>query len=445
MGGLTEEGALSGETAAEIAVSVEGAISAGRLAPGERLPTVRELAARLEVSPATVNAAYRALRNRGLVAGSGRAGTRVVESGASASRRLAAPVGPGVRNLADGNPDPELLPPLRPACARLTGKHWLYGEGGRLPALLDWFRHNFERDGLVADHLAVIGGAMDGAERALQAHLRPGDAIVVEDPGYGGVLDLVPALGLRPIAVPVDADGMRPDLLGRALEQRPDACILTPRAHNPTGAAFTERRAAELLEVLRGHDDLLVLEDDHAGAISGADPVTVVGRGDLRRWAVIRSLTKTLGPDIRIGGLSGDQLTVDRVIRRQQVGAGWVSHVLQELAATILTDPATPPLLAAARETYRERRQALADALQRHGIRVSGRSGFNAWIPTPAEGAVAQALLARGWAVRAGESFRTHSPPGLRVTFASLLPDEAEDFARALHDILHGDGRSYTA
>jgi DNA-binding transcriptional MocR family regulator len=440
------EPALAGGTAAEIAVSVEGAIASGRLAPGQRLPTVRGLAAQLAVSPATVNAAYQVLRNRGLVAGSGRAGTRVVERSGSASRRLAAPVAPGVRNLADGNPDPALLPPLRPALARLTGRHWLYGETGRLPALLEWFRDDFARDGVVADHLAMVGGAMDGAERALQAHLRPGDAVVVEDPGYGGVLDLVPALGLRPIAVPVDDDGLRPDLLRRALDQRPKACILTPRAQNPTGAALSEQRAAELLDVLRGHDEVVVIEDDHAGPISGAAPVTVAGRGDLDRWAVIRSLTKALGPDIRVAALSGDRLTVDRVIRRQQAGAGWVSHVLQELAADILTDQATPALFAAARDAYQDRRRALAESvLRRCGIRITGRSGFNSWIATPAEGAVAQALLARGWAVRAGESFRTQSPPGIRVTVSTLLPADAEEFARALHDILGGPGVGYSA
>ncbi|MGW4394524.1 aminotransferase class I/II-fold pyridoxal phosphate-dependent enzyme [Amycolatopsis nivea] len=438
-----EDAALSGGTAAEIALSVEGAISAGRLAPGARLPTVRELAARLAVSPATVNAAYRTLRNRGLVAAAGRAGTRVLERTAPTNRALGAPVGPGVRDLADGNPDPALLPPLQPALAKLSGRQWLYGESGALPALLDWFRLDFERDGLTAEHLAVAGGAMDAIERVLQAHLWPGDAVIVEDPAFGGVLDLVSALGLRPIAVPVDNDGLRADLLQRALEQRPAACVLTPRAQNPTGAALSPERAAELRKAFQGHENILLIEDDHAAAIAGTEPETVTG--DFRHWAVIRSVTKYLGPDLRLSVLNGDQFTVDRFLRRQQVGAGWASHLLQELAVTMLRDPATPTLLATARETYRERRRVLADALGRRGITLSGRSGFNGWIPTPAEGAVAQALLARGWAVRTGEAFRTNAPPGLRVTFANLSPEEAEDFAATLHAILQGDGRGYPA
>ncbi|UKD51310.1 aminotransferase class I/II-fold pyridoxal phosphate-dependent enzyme [Amycolatopsis sp. FU40] len=440
-----DEAALSGGTAAEIALSVERAISAGRLAAGARLPTVRGLAARLAVSPATVNAAYRTLRNRGLVAAAGRAGTRVLERTAPANRALGAPVGPGVRDLADGNPDPALLPPLRPALAKLSGRQWLYGEAGALPALLDWFRLDFERDGLAAEHLAVAGGAMDAIERVLQAHLWPGDAVIVEDPAFSGVLDLVAALGLRPIAVPVDDDGLRADLLQRALEQRPAACVLTPRAQNPTGAALSPERAAELRKVFQRHENVLLIEDDHAAAIAGTEPETVAGKGEFRHWAVIRSVTKYLGPDLRLSVVSGDQFTVDRVLRRQQVGAGWASRLLQELAVTILLDPATPKLLTTARETYRERRRVLADALGRRGITLSGRSGFNGWIPTPAEGAVAQALLARGWAVRTGEAFRTNVPPGLRVTFANLSPAEAEDFAATLHSISQGDGRGYPA
>lgn len=436
---------VSGSSASEIAVSVETAIRRGTVAPGQRLPTVRALALELGMSPATVNAAYRTLRERGLIAGSGRAGTRVVKRALAPNRRLAAPVPPGVRNLADGNPDPALLPPLRPALARLSGRQWLYGEDGQLPALTVWARQDLVRDGLVADDIVVVGGALDGAERALQAHLRPGDGVAVEDPGYGGILDLIPALGLRPIPVPVDVDGMQPAALAQALEQRAQACVLTPRAHNPTGSALTGQRAHELAEILQRRPDVLVVEDDHAGPISAAAAISVAGHGLLPRWVVIRSLTKSLGPDMRLAVLTGDPLTVGRIQRRQQAGAGWVSHILQELAVTILTDPATPALIATARDTYSKRRRWLIEALASRDIEVTGRSGFNLWIPVPAEAAIAQSLLTRGWAVRAGESFRSVSPPGLRVTVATLTHEEADSFAAALQSSLQGVGASHTA
>ena len=114
-----------------------------------------------------------------------------------------------------------------------------------------------------------MGGALDAIERVLQAHLRPGDRVAVEDPGYPGVLDLVAALGLVPEPVPLDDAGVRPEGLQRALRAGARACVLTPRAQNPTGAAFDEKRVRALRQVLDAHPDVLVIEDDHAGPGGG--------------------------------------------------------------------------------------------------------------------------------------------------------------------------------
>jgi DNA-binding transcriptional MocR family regulator len=115
---------------------------------------------------------------------------------------------------------------------------------------------------------------MDGVERVLQAHLRAGDRIAVEDPGYAGVLDLVGAMGLVPQPVPLDDFGVRPEALESAVAAGARAVVLTPRAQNPTGAAFDEERVRALRAVLERHPDVLLIEDDrrtspgHAGLTS---------------------------------------------------------------------------------------------------------------------------------------------------------------------------------
>lgn len=429
---------ISGRTASAIAASVEEGLRSGGLRPGAALPTVRELARRLRVSPGTVAVAWRELRARGLVTADGRRGTRLLERPPLQSPLLA-PVPAHLRNLAEGNPDPALLPPLARVLARTPREPLLYGAALRQADFELVARAEFERDGIPAASLAVVSGALDGVERLLLAHLRPGDRVAVEDPGYTAVLDLLAALGLAAEPVEVDESGPLPASLGRALRSGVGALLITPRAQNPTGAALDPPRVRELARVLDAHPEVFLVEDDHAGAIAGTPALTLAHAGRAR-WAVVRSVSKSLGPDLRVAAVAGDAATLARVEGRQALGCGWVSHVLQSAAAALLDDAAVRARLARAETTYTRRRQGLIDALARHGIVGWGRSGLNVWVPVPEEAAVMAGLAAAGWAVRAGERYRLRTPPAVRVTASTLNPSEAERFAADLARILARDG-----
>jgi DNA-binding transcriptional MocR family regulator len=257
-----------GAGAATIAAKIEAAIADGSLAAAERLPTIRDLAAQLRVSPATVAAAYRTLGGRGLVSGNTRLGT-VVAGQPPLRLRGARPLPAGARDLASGNPDPALLPPLEPALARLDTRRKLYGGPVKLDRLTELARADFAADGIDGD-IAVAGGALDAIERVLQARLRPGDKVVVEDPGWPRIHDLVQALGLRPEPVRVDQRGLVPDELEAALRRGAHAVITTPRGQNPTGGAVDAGRAGVLCELLSRHPATLVIEDDYVAAVCGA-------------------------------------------------------------------------------------------------------------------------------------------------------------------------------
>jgi DNA-binding transcriptional MocR family regulator len=423
-----EPDVIAGTTATEIAASIERAVRLARLGPGDRLPTIRQLGLRLGVSPTTVAAAYARLRARGVVTARGRGGTAIADRPPLPVAGPPAFLPPGVRDLTHGGPDPALLPPLDPALAQLDRRHRLYGEDPVLPELADLATAQLEADGVPVAGLAVVGGALDGVERILQAHLRPGDRVAVEDPGFPPALDLIRAMGLRPEPVPLDDGGPVPEGLAGALAAGCGAFVTTLRAQNPTGAVASPARLQELGRVLAAHPQVVVVEDDHAGPVAGAAGVTLAG-ADRPSWAHVRSVSKWLGPDLRLAVLTGDPQTVARVQGRQLVGTGWVSYLLQGLAVAMWSAPGGPALLERGRDTYRRRRDALAAALEARGIRPHARSGLNVWVPVADEGAVTRQLLEAGWAVLAGERFRLRSQPAIRVTVSTLETTEADRLA----------------
>ena len=392
------------------------------------------------MSPATVAAAYRTLKQRGLVSANRRRGT-VVATQPPLRVIGGRPLPPNTRDLAGGNPDPALLPPLGPALARLDHEHKLYGGPITLPKLVELAEADFAADGIEGD-IAVVGGALDGIERVLQTQLRPGDRVVVEDPSWPRITDLLSALALEPEPAEVDQRGLVPDALEQAVRRGARAVIATPRGQNPTGAAVDAERGRLLREVLGRHPDVLVVEDDYVAPVAGAPYVGLRGAGE--RWAVIRSLSKVLGPDLRVALMAGDPLTISRVEGRQLLGAGWVSHLLQQTAAHLWASAATRKLLTRAERTYAERRAALVDALAARAITAYGGSGLGVWVPVTEEAATVQGLLERGWAVSPGERYRFDAAPGIRITTTDLEPSEAKELAAALEGILRGRAATYT-
>jgi DNA-binding transcriptional MocR family regulator len=396
----------------------------------------------LRVSPATVASAYRALRLRGLLVAQGRRGTRIAPRPPLALPRPELALPRGVRNVSEGQPDPALLPSLARALRAVPRRSRLYGEPPH--RLVRLAARAFAADGIPDEAVCVVAGSMDGIERVLQAHLRPGDTVAVEDPGYSAVLDLAGALGLVAEPVGVDDEGVLPSELRRALQAGARGLVVTPRAQNPTGAAFTERRVRELRSLLDAHPDVLLVEDDHAGPVAGVPALTLVRRGR-SRFAVVRSVSKSLGPDLRVAVVAGDPTTIARLEGRLALGSGWVSHVLQDVVAALWSDPAVAKGLRRAAAVYTERRQALIRALARRGIGAHGASGLNVWIPVREETAVVASLAAAGWGVRAGERYRLKSPPAVRATIANLRPIEAEALAADLARILEGERPARTA
>lgn len=394
---------------------------------------MRELAQRLGVNPNTVAAAYRTLRERGVIETAGRRGSRVRAKPATTGREfIRVEVPAGVRDVSDGNPDPALLPALGPVFAAAAGQGdrepVLYGHAPVDPELARVARAELDADGVPDGPVAVTSGSLDAMERVLAAHLKAGDAVAVEDPGWGSLLDLVPALGLRTVPVGVDDQGPLPEDVRRVLAAGARALVVTDRAQNPTGAAVGPARARALRSVLRDHPGTLLIEDDHGHGIVDL-PLHPLA-GTTRNWAFVRSAAKACGPDLRLAVLTGDPVTLDRVRGRQRLGPGWVSRITQRAVARLWADGAVDGRAVAG--VYGRRRDALLGALAEHGVTGQGRSGMNVWIPVPDEtGAVAR-LLHAGWAVAPGARFRLAAPPGIRITVSTLGEEDTGPLAAAV-------------
>lgn len=426
---------ISGKTAAEIATSVEQAIRSGGIGAGYKLPSVRDVAEQLGVNRNTVTMAYSRLRDAGLITGSGRQGSRVTGVQSLDAYRPIIPA--SARDLSSGNVDASLLPDLKPFLQRMDFSPGGYEMVDDDPQLMELAKRVLTEEGIAAGQLGVVSGAMDGIERALRTHVRPGDAVGVEDPGYVSVLLLVRALGLRPVPIALDNDGILADSLEAAVKAGIKALVTTPRAQNPTGARLTATRARTLARILDKHPSLSLVEDDHAGAVSGVERFTLVpSEGSARPWAVVKSVSKFLGPDLRVALVAGDAMTIARLRDQQALGPRWVSHLLQRLAFEMWSAPETVRIIETAAMTYAARRTKLIACLAERGLTAFGSSGLHVWVPVAREAEAVQGMLARGWSIQAGEVSRIRSEPGVRIGVAGLRDGEEEIVATALTESL---------
>jgi len=428
---------------------------------GERLPSVRALVDRHRASPVTVQRALTRLAGEGLLEPRPGRGTFVTAPAAEpgvappdlswqsvalgpAERvdpggldELLRVPGPGQIPLSSGFPEPALQPTgaLAAALARAGRRP---GAWHRLPVEgLEALRAHVAREaaeGLGAHDVVIFPGAQAGLFTALRALAAPGDPVLVESPTWFGALAAARALGLRPVPVPTDADGVRPDLLERALAVTGARVVVSqPTYANPTGTTLSAPRRDAVLALAEAHGAFLV-EDDWARdlALEGAAPPPLV-RADRHGHVVyVRSYTKSAAPGLRVAAVCARGAAGARVAAARIVSDFFISGPLQE-AALDLVSSATwrrhRRLVAAA---LRERRDALADAVARRlpwaRLTALPRGGFHLWLalePGLDDVALARDAAAAGVVVSPGRPWFPAEPPGphLRLSFAAAPPD----------------------
>lgn len=445
------------------------AIASGGLPPGARLPATRRLALDLGISRLTVERAFAELQAEGLVAGRPGSGTYVCHrlTPPSPPRRVATwpawqgalPATPAVADehvegrisLAGGLGDARLLPggELRRVLQSVLRRDGLdalgYGDRAGHPGLRATIARLLGSQGLAtrADRVLVTSGSQQAIALVSGLLLRPGDAILVERPTYGRALDLFRAQGLRIVGVPVDAGGMRVELLGEALRTaRPRLIYTIPNFHNPTGACLSPDRRRVLVALAARHD-VPILEDDYVGDLRfegrALAPLKALDRGG--GVVYVSTFSKMLVPGLRIGFLVADGPVWERLAGFKAVHDLATSAFVQRAVDEYVTVGRYEAHLRRSCRAYRQRRDALLAAIGRHlpGVRVEpARGGLFLWARLP-DGLSSSALLPRaraeGVSFAPGGAFfpdPADGEPWVRLNFAAEPPGVLEEAARRL-------------
>ncbi|MDT8701487.1 transcriptional regulator PtsJ [Kluyvera ascorbata] len=428
---------IDGKSANEIFDSIRQHITRGTLAKGETLPPVRELATQLGVNRNTVASAYKRLVTSGLALSLGRNGTVVKETAAPVALEGGNPHTP-LTDLSSGNPATKRLPNLAQYLSRISSTPRLYGDTPVSPVLADWAAQWMQDVMPVAGEIDLTSGAIDAIERLLSAHLLPGDSVAVEDPCFLSSISMLRYSGFNASPVSIDREGMQPEQLEQALSKGARAVILTPRAHNPTGCSLSATRATALQQVLSRYPQTLVIIDDHFALLAEA-PWHPVIAPQTQHWAVVRSVSKTLGPDLRLAFVASDTATSAKLRLRLNAGSQWVSHLLQDLVYACLSDTDFQQSLEQTRQFYAGQQQKMAQALRAQGItHIAHGDGLNFWLPlTDSSQDMAFTLAKSGWLVREGDAFGVQSPAqGLRITLSTLNDNDINRLAGDIRQAL---------
>jgi GntR family transcriptional regulator / MocR family aminotransferase len=458
---------------AQVEDQLRAAIQTGRLAPGERLPSSRELAAQLGLSRGLIQEAYAQLQAEGYLTARGGSATRVAARTAgrptagSTQPLVAPPVSSGVpmpgsaarrypvANFESGVPDLGLAPreewawAVREACRTAPNAAFDYGDprgNPRLREVLAAYLRRVRAVDTVVDHIVVCAGFAQGLTLVLRALGREGyTRVALEDPGAATYISrTAKAVGSETVPVPVDELGVDVDALTASGAR---VVVLTPAHQWPTGVGLAGERRLELVEWAQQQDGF-VIEDDYdaefrydrepVGSLQGLAPDRVVALG---------TVSKSLAPALRLGWAVAPAAIVAAVTDDKDIADRGTPGLDQLALAALIESGRYDRHLRRMRTEYSTRRNALLEAFAAHApeVRISGlAAGFHAVAHLPddvdEQQVIAQAAqLGVGvYGMSANRSNHDTRPPQLVIGFGNTSVRAIHAGIEAIAPLLRG-------
>ena len=462
--------ALVRRTSASLFEQIRDAIATGRLSPGDRLPTSRDLAAELGVARSTIVTVYARLTGEGFLQARVGDGTFVSDHrhptrrprqlGPAALRpRRPAPVPdppvavPEIRSdLRPGRPDPRLFPVVdwrRSVTNAVQAPPPGYGNAAGLPVLRQVLAAWISRSrGVVAspEQILVTAGAQQAFDLIARVLLQPGDTIAIEEPGYAPARRVFEHQGLRVVPVPVDAEGIVVDGIPASAR----AVYVTPSHQSPTGVTMTAGRRRALLAHAAANR-AAVIEDDYDTEFRHVDrPIEPIQRLDTSGCVLyVTTFSKSLSPSLRLGFAVVPEPLVDGLTAARALTDGQPPHLTQAALASFIADGSLDRHLRRARRTYRARHDVVArhvEELWRDGLirrPNQSKAGLHAMISL-LDGhdatSVVTHLATRGIAIDTVDDWwATDAQPGLMIGFGAADVAQLDTAFVAIREALRRD------
>jgi DNA-binding transcriptional MocR family regulator len=316
-----------------------------------------------------------------------------------------------------------------------------YGTSGGYVPLRDWIAgyHGIEREQVVATN-----GSMQADAFLFELLVQPGDTVVVEAPTYDRTLLALRELGADILAIPLEEDGIEVEALARALEAgaRPKLAHVIPNFQNPAGYTLSLDKRRRLLE-LAEHYDFVIFEDDPYVELrfEGERLPTMLSLDSSERVVYASSFSKTVCPGIRVGYLAGPQATIAAVEKKATGTYISPNMVAQSIVAEFCRSGAIDDSIETVKNALRERRDALAAALERElpdARFTPPEGGYFMWVELP-EGtdvdALAGAAKERGLVFVKGTDFLIEGGQNtLRIAYSGVSAEQIEEGVSRLAD-----------